>query len=158
MRKLLLALAVLAPIALAQTAPPAPAKLEIMEVEATVPASPTIAPFIALGYQGEIAVPIQATDAEGKGLAGVAVEWTVRNTGKAPVYVVAKVDSGVRSGVRVTVAPGASQSVTSTTGDDGRSSITLNANEVTTAMVSAKAGAVVAKNLRGADHRVDWMK
>lgn len=164
LKPVLLALATVATIAFAQDQPapapaaPAAAKLEILDVEATVPVSPSSYPGFPLGYDSEIEVPLAATDAAGNGVPGVTVTWTVQNTGKAPVYVIAKTDAGQSARVRGVVQPGQTYDVTSVTGGDGRTSITLNANAVAQAKITAKAGALTAKNLRDATHQVDWMK
>ena len=159
MRKTLIAAAVaLASIAFAQQASAPVAKLEILDVEATVPVSPSSYPSFPLGYDSEIDVPLAATDAAGNPVAGVEVTWTVQNTGKVRVHVIGKRDNGQNVRVRGIAEPGATFEVKSVTGADGRTAITLNANDVAQVRVNAKAGEVNARNLREAQHQVDWMK
>lgn len=157
MRKFAILLLAVAGLAVAQTAP-TPAKLQITDTEVTVPVSPTKAPWIALAYVGEIPVPLEATDAAGKGVAGVVVKWTVQNTGKAPVYVVSAWRSGSRASVRLVIEPGKTADVESVTDEAGKTAIVLNANEVTQAKISAVSGTVKALNLRDVQHQVDWLK
>ncbi|HWG85807.1 MAG TPA: hypothetical protein VNT60_10025, partial [Deinococcales bacterium] len=152
MRKLILAAVLtLAGLAAAQTAA-APAKLTIVDTEVTVPAGPGKAPWAAVGFVSEIRVPLEATDAAGAPVANVEITWSVQNSGKAPVYVVAARDGGTRKVVTITVEPGKTATLKTTTGPDGKTWIMLNANQVAQAKIAATSGNLRALNLRDVAH------
>lgn len=156
MKKLVFALVCLSAIATAQS--PEPAKLEFQDVEVTVPVSITNYPFYPLDYPGEVEVPLVATDKDGKGVGGVKVDWTITNSGKNPVYVLAVWNAGQRSRLKVKVNAGQNTAFSSTTDGEGKTKVLLNATDAGQARIAAKSGKVEARNLRGVAHQVDWIK
>jgi hypothetical protein len=156
MKKILITLLALTALANAQTV--APVKLEFQDVEVTAPVSVTNFPFYPIGNVGEVEVPLLATDAEGKGVAGAAIEWTITNSGKNPVYVMAAWNNGQQKRLKITIKAGDKASTSSTTDSEGKTKLLLNATEAGQARIVAKSGAVEAKNLRGVAHQVDWIK
>jgi hypothetical protein len=156
MKKVLITLLALTAIANAQTA--APTKLEFQDVEVTAPVSVTNFPFYPIGNVGEVEVPLLATDAEGKGTAGAKIDWTITNSGKNPVFVMAAWSDGQQKRLKITIKAGDKASVSSTTDAEGKTKILLNATDAGQAKIAAKSGAIEAKNLRGVAHQVDWIK
>lgn len=155
MKRSLLVLSLLTAVALAQSTV---TKLEIQDVEVTVPTSPTSNPFFPLDYAGEIEVPLIASDADGKGVAGVKVEWTVQNSGKNPVYIIRAWDAGSLKRLRLTIKAGEKTSLETNTDSDGLTKIMMNATEAGQAKIAAKSGTLNALNLRGVAHQIDWIK
>lgn len=172
-RTLLLSAALLLPAATAQTGPsdpstlsaqasPAPvagplARVEIQDVEVTSPVSTGASPTTASDDVGEVVVPVLATDKDGNPVAGVAVEWEVKNTGKADLYIISSQSGDATQQLAVKVAPGESWKGSTTTGADGSTSLLLNATASTAASLKLSSPLGEVKNLREAAQSIDWI-
>lgn len=152
-----------APTTPAPTAAQAPiaqmpvAKVELQDVEVTAPASTGTTPTVASDDVGEVIVPVLATDKDGNPVAGVEVGWTVKNTGKAPLYVISSESAGASQNVAAILEPGATGTYTTVTGLDGLTSLLLNATASTAALIQPVTSLGEVKNLRSAVQSVDWL-
>ncbi|CAM3938023.1 hypothetical protein [Deinococcus frigens] len=153
---------VVAPVA--APAPAAPAvqagpvdKVEIVEVEVTAPASTGNTPTVASDDVGEVMVPVMATDKDGNPVAGVAVTWEVKNTGKNPIYVIASIMDDQPTGIAATIAPDETATYQTMTGADGSVMLLLNATASTAASLKLTASTGEVKNMRGSAQTIDWI-
>lgn len=156
MKRMALLIAALTAVTLAQAAEPT--KLEIQDVEVTVPVSPTNYPFFPVEYPGEVEVPVLATDAQGNGVGGVKVDWVVENRAKNPVYVIRAWDGGNVKRLKITVKAGEKASLSTTTNSSGETKIMLNATDAGQARLAITSGKLTALNLRGVVQTIDWIK
>lgn len=160
------------PAAPAPTATPAPAapaaavpaaqagpvaKVEIVEVEVTAPASTGATPTVASEDVGEVMVPVMATDKDDKPVAGVAVTWEVKNTGKAPIYVISSIMDDTSTNIAATIAPDQTATYQTMTGADGSVTLLLNATASTAASLKLTASTGEVKNIRGSTQTIDWI-
>lgn len=134
------------------------ARVEIQDVEVTSPVSTGASPTIASDDVGEVLVPVLATDKDGTPVAGVAVEWEVKNTGKAELYIISATSGGAAQNLAVTLAPGDSWKGSSTTGADGSTTLLLNATASTAASLKLSSPLGEVKNLRDAAQSIDWIQ
>jgi hypothetical protein len=155
MKRIALLIAALTAIALAQAVP---TKLEIQDVEVTVPVSPTNYPFFPVDYPGEVEVPVLATDAAGNGVGGVKVDWTVENRAKNPIYVIRAWDGGNVKRLKITLKAGEKATLGTTTDSKGETKIMLNATDAGQARLTITSGKLTALNLRGVVQTIDWIK
>ena len=158
----------LPPGAVAQTAPvsstPATpvqagpvARVEIQDVEITSPVSTGTTPTVASDDVGEVMIPVLATDKDGNPVAGVAVTWEIKNTGKAPVYVISTIADGKAVQIAATIAPDETVKYETVTGADGQVTLLLNATASTAAALKLTAPTGEVKNLRDAAQTIDWI-
>lgn len=155
MKRIALLIAALTAIALAQTEP---TKLEIQDVEVTVPVSPTNYPFFPVEYPGEVEVPVLATDAAGNGVGGVKVDWVVENRARNPIYVIRAWDGGNVKRLKITLKAGERATLSTTTDSKGETRIMLNATDAGQARLTITSGKLTALNLRGVVQTIDWIK
>ncbi|EYB67259.1 hypothetical protein DEIPH_ctg046orf0063 [Deinococcus phoenicis] len=145
----------------AQSNPATPAgpvqKVEIQEVEVTSPVSTGTSPTVASEDVGEVSIPLRATDKDGRPVAGVSIDWEVKNTGKAPVYVISSQSGGAEQLLGTTIAPGETWKGTTTTGPDGITALLLNAAASTAAALKVTGPTGEVKNLREAAQTIDWI-
>ncbi len=106
---------------------------------------------------GEVTVPVLATDKDGNPLPGVAVTWEVKNTGKAPIYVISSQAGEQVTLMAATIAPGETAKYETVTGADGMVTLLLNATASTAAALKLTTPAGEVKNLRGAAQTIDWI-
>ncbi|GGO38094.1 hypothetical protein [Deinococcus humi] len=158
----------LPPGVVAQTTPAAPAaaipvqagpvaRVEIQDVEITSPVSAGATPTVASDDVGEVMIPVLATDKDGNPVAGVAVTWEVKNTGKAPVYVISSMVDGTATAIAATIAPDETVKYETMTGMDGTVTLLLNATASTAAALKLTASTGEVKNLRDAAQTIDWI-
>lgn len=159
----------LPPGATAQVTPPAPAaptapaqagpvaKVEIQDVEITAPVSTNATPTVASDDVGEVMIPVLATDKDGNPVAGVAVTWEVKTTGKNPVFVIASVVDGKMTDIAATIAPDGTAKYETVTGADGTVTLLLNAAASTAAALTLTTSTGEVKNLRDAKQTIDWI-
>jgi hypothetical protein len=146
-----------------QPTPAAPAqagpvvKVEIQDVEITSPVSTGETPTVASDDVGEVMIPVLATDKDGNPVAGVAVTWEVKNTGKAPIYVISSMMDGKATSVAATIAPDETVKYETMTGTDGQVTLLLNATASTAAALKLTASTGEIKNLRDAPQTIDWI-
>jgi hypothetical protein len=147
--------------ATAPTATPAQAgpvaRVEIQDVEITSPVSAGATPTVASDDVGEVMIPVLATDKDGNPVAGVAVTWEVKNTGKAPVYVISSMVNGTATAIAATIAPDETVKYETMTGADGTVTLLLNATASTAAALKLTAPTGEVKNLRNAAQTIDWI-
>lgn len=143
------------PAAPAQAGPVA--KVEIQDVEITSPVSTGETPTVASDDVGEVMIPVLATDKDGNPVAGVAVTWEVKNTGKAPIYVISSMVDGKATSVAATIAPDETVKYETMTGTDGQVTLLLNATASTAAALKLTASTGEIKNLRDAPQTIDWI-
>lgn len=147
----------------APAAPAAPvagpvAKVEIQDVEVTSPVSTNASPTVASEDVGEVLVPVLATDKDGVPVSGVEVSWEVKNTGKAPVYVISSASGANATQIAATIQPGETVKYTTTTGTDGTTSLLLNATAPTAAALKLSTSLGDVKNMRDAAQSIDWIQ
>lgn len=133
------------------------ARVELQDVEVTVPVSTNPTPLEASEDAGEVDVPVLATDQNGRPVSGVEVNWTVKNTGKAAVFVISSHSAGNQLKITATIEPGATGTYTTTTGIDGLTSLLLNAASSTSAVVQPVTLLGEVKNMRSAVQSIDWL-
>lgn len=147
----------------AVTAPATPAqaglvaKVEIQDVEITSPVSTGTTPTVTSDDVGEVMIPVLATDKDGNPVAGVAVTWEVKNTGKNPVYVISSMVDGTATAIAATIAPDETVKYETMTGADGTVTLLLNATASTAAALKLTAPTGEVKNLRNAAQTIDWI-
>lgn len=152
-----------APAVIPAAAPAMPAsasavtKVEIEEVEVTAPVSTNATPTVASEDVGEVMVPVMATDKDGNPVAGVAVTWEVKNTGKAPIYVISSIMDDKSTTIAATIAPNETVKYETMTGADGSVTLLLNATASTSASLKLTAPTGEVKNLRDAVQTIDWI-
>ncbi len=132
-------------------------RVEIQDVEITSPVSTGTTPTVASDDVGEVMIPVLATDKDGNPVAGVAVTWEVKNTGKAPVYVISSMVDGTATAIAGTIAPDETIKYETTTGADGTVTLLLNATASTAAALKLTAPTGEVKNLRDAAQTIDWI-
>ncbi|UQN08225.1 hypothetical protein [Deinococcus sp. QL22] len=133
------------------------AKVEIQDVEITSPVSTGQTPTVASDDVGEVMIPVLATDKDGNPVAGVAVTWEVKNTGKAPIYVISSLMDGKATSVAATIAPDETVKYETMTGANGQVTLLLNATASTAAALKLTASTGEIKNLRDAPQTIDWI-
>ncbi len=133
------------------------AKVEIQDVEITSPVSAGTTPTVASDDVGEVMIPVLATDKDGNPVAGVAVTWEVKNTGKNPVYVISVTVDGKATDIAATIAPDETVKYETMTGSDGTVTLLLNATASTAAALTLTTSAGEVKNLRDSKQTIDWI-
>ncbi len=133
------------------------ARVEIQDVEITAPVSTNTTPTVASDDVGEVMIPVLATDKDGNPVAGVAVTWEVKNTGKNPVFVIASMVDGRATDIAATIAPDGTARYETVTGADGTVTLLLNAAASTAAALTLTAPTGEVKNLRDAKQTIDWI-
>ncbi|OLV17298.1 hypothetical protein [Deinococcus marmoris] len=167
MRHLILTAALLLPLASAQVSvsdipalPPSAvgpvAKVEIEELEVKAAVSTNATPTVASGDQGEIMVPVVATDKNDNPVAGVAVTWEVKNTGKNPLYVISSIVNNQSTAIAATISPDQTVKYETMTGVDGSVTLLLNATASTSATLTLTASTGEVKNLGGSTQTIEW--
>lgn len=132
-------------------------KVEIQDVEITAPASTGTTPTVQSDDVGEVTVPVLASSKDGSPLAGVAVTWEVKNTGKAPIYVISSQAGDQVTPVAATIAPGETAKYETVTGTNGMVTLLLNATASTAAVLKLTTSTGEVKNLRSAAQTIDWI-
>lgn len=133
------------------------AKVEIQEVEVTAPASASATPTVASDDVGEVVTPVLATDKDGNPVSGVEVTWEVKNTGKAPLYVISSQSGEEVTPLAATIQPGETGTYKTVTGTDGLTSLLLNATASTAAALKLSTSLGEVKNMRAAAQTIDWI-